>query len=88
MFLELAMIFNLDGKDAGKMKPEKTGEKNDKVRSEPESVGTPIDSTPSPDFPPMHQGEKLDAASLLINVLGKPTEDEDDVLPHEESSER
>lgn len=71
------------------MQPEKTGEKNDKVRPEPESVGTPIDPTPSPDFPPMHQGEKLDAGSLLINVLGKPTnEDEDGVLPHEEDSER
>lgn len=88
MPLEFAMVFNLNEKGAGKMKPEKTGEKGDQVRPEPESVGTPIDSTPSPDFPPMHRGEKLDAGSLLINVLGKPTEDGDDVLPHEEDSER
>lgn len=44
-----------------------------------ESVGTPVDMTPDPNVPPMHQGEKLDAKALLGML--RPNADDEELPP-------
>ena len=73
--------FGNSGKEKPMEKPLKTHQ---------DSIGTPVDMTPDPNFQPLHQGEELDAKALL-GMLRRPQNPDDEAkdspLGHIEDSE-